>query len=100
MDSQASSNPPVVQQPDGKKKRKHRGGKRKKNRRQSFAAPSVGTDVESTAGEMSNQPLSQVPENGRASFYGMGSNLSNESMSSEALLDHRWAAHLLHRTPD
>lgn len=87
--------------PEPKKKRRHRGGKRKKNRRQSFAAPS-----ETSALEGPLDPLVQVPENDDAyhnttGFYGSSpgrrrptignANMSDESMDSEALLDHRSA---------
>ncbi|KAI4859224.1 cora-domain-containing protein [Hypoxylon rubiginosum] len=63
-------------------KKKHRAGrKHKKSRRKSFAAPSGG---------MSNEGL---PQPGHAAkgdgFYMHGRNLSNESIESEALLDHR-----------
>ena len=85
MDSHDTTNP---QQSDGKKKRRHRGGKRKKNRRQSFAAPSEGTDIQSVSG-MPDGPLVDIPEDQRAPFYRMRSNLSDESLDSEALLDHR-----------
>ncbi|KAI9877916.1 MAG: CorA metal ion transporter, partial [Watsoniomyces obsoletus] len=88
--------------PDSKKKRRHRGGKRKKNRRQSFAASDVSA-IHSAA-EGHPDPLGQVPEavaathRGRdaggsmrndSDFYARRRNLSDESLESEALLDHR-----------
>jgi magnesium transporter len=73
-----------------KKKKTHRGGKKKRNRRQSFAASSdIGT------GDMNDErpSLANVTGNTRSrgsnSFYRMSSNLSNTSLESEALLDHR-----------
>jgi magnesium transporter len=73
-----------------KKKKTHRGGKKKRNRRQSFAASSdIGT------GDMNDErpSLANVTGNARSrgsnSFYRMSSNLSNTSLESEALLDHR-----------
>ncbi|RMZ86097.1 hypothetical protein DV737_g74, partial [Chaetothyriales sp. CBS 132003] len=80
-----------------KKKRKARGNKRKKNRRQSFAAPSddgdegdEGTDGAGRPREMPGDGAARRPaEADRLAFYGMRSNLSNASMDSEALLDHR-----------
>ena len=88
----APSQPPQQQEP--RKKRKHRGGKRKKNRRQSFAAPpsEAGTDVPSAVDGLQNDPLAQVPEDGRSDFYRMRSNFSDESLESEALLDHRYGS--------
>ena len=78
------------------KRRKHRGGKKKRTRRQSFAAPSednstlasISGDVsaENTAGR--NRP--SMPSN---TFYQLGrtgGNMSNTSLDSEALLDHRY----------
>ncbi|KAI1765312.1 cora-domain-containing protein [Hypoxylon sp. FL1150] len=63
-------------------KKKHRAGrKHKKSRRKSFAAPS---------GDMSNEGLPQPGHAAKADgFYIHGSNLSNTSIDSEALLDHR-----------
>ena len=89
-------------QSEQKKKRKHRGGKRKKNRRQSFAASDVSA-LQSAAEGMPD-PLVQVPEDEATmlrgsdagvpqrrdtDFYAMRRNLSNESLDSEVLLDHR-----------
>ena len=86
--------------PEAKKKRRHRGGKRKKNRRQSFAAPSETSALE----PLERDSLVQVPENdddyhNPTGFYGSppgrrrptigNANMSDESMDSEALLDHR-----------
>ncbi|OTA86792.1 hypothetical protein M434DRAFT_399766 [Hypoxylon sp. CO27-5] len=63
-------------------KKKHRAGrKHKKSRRKSFAAPS-----EDIQGE--GLPPSSHSGN-RAGFYMRGRNLSNTSIDSEALLDHR-----------
>lgn len=87
MDNHGSAN--MAEHVGTKKKRKHRGGKRKKNRRQSFAAPSEGTDIHSATEGMQDDPLVQVPEDERVPFYRMRSNMSDESLESEALLDHR-----------
>ena len=91
-------------QSDTKKKRKHRGGKRKKNRRQSFAAPSEGSAIQSAAEGFPDDPLIQLPEDVVASgmggngnmparrdsdFYARRRNLSEESLDSDVLLDHR-----------
>jgi magnesium transporter len=72
------------------KKKKHRGGKKKRNRRQSFAPNAdIGT------GDMNDErpSLANVGGNshsrGSTSFYRMHGNLSNTSLESEALLDHR-----------
>lgn len=75
--------------PTRKKRKDHRGGKKKKARRQSFAAPS---DDGSGMPEISQGRGAMHPENAaRASFYNLqGHNLSNTSIESETLLDHRW----------
>ena len=76
-----------------KRRRNHRGGqKKKKNRRQSFAAPSE--DPEGTDNPRSNGDHLQPPATAqRPSFYRLGhsgrSNLSDTSLDSQALLDHR-----------
>lgn len=72
------------------KKKKHRGGKKRRNRRQSFAA---GADI--GTGDMNDErpSLANLGGNsnsrGSSSFYQLHSNLSNTSLESEALLDHR-----------
>ena len=70
-----------------KKKRNHRGGKKKHARRRSFAA-----SIEDGSG-MPETPQSQirnVPNAARSRFYRVqGQNLSNTSLESESLLDHR-----------
>ncbi|KAH8676408.1 hypothetical protein BGZ60DRAFT_402569 [Tricladium varicosporioides] len=63
-----------------KKKRNHRGGKKKRTRKQSFVAG------EMNAPSQSESQASAV----RTSFYRLqGRNISNTSLESEALLDHR-----------
>jgi magnesium transporter len=77
---------------DGKKKRKHRGGKKRRNRRQSFAAPSETSAVASGRDVLPDDPLIEEaePVGRRQSIYRSNArNLSNESLDSEALLDHR-----------
>ncbi|CAI6335062.1 unnamed protein product [Periconia digitata] len=78
------------------KKRKHRGGKKQKrrNRRQSFAA--VGESLENdAASDMADNPrpsLNEVNEHSsraNSSFYRLRNKRSNDSLESEALLDHR-----------
>lgn len=73
-----------------KKKRRRR---KKRDRRESFAAPS--DDASSMAAQTnSNRDLLDVPDRTERSqsFYRLGhdQNLSNTSMDSEALLDHRF----------
>ena len=71
------------------KKKKHRGGKKRRNRRQSFAASADihGDDAED------RPSLEDIAGHGNSrgstSFYGLSRNLSNTSLESEALLDHR-----------
>ena len=80
---------------DGKRKRKHRGGKKKRNRRQSFAAPSEASTVPEIAEGDQDDPMRQIPgaitSAARETFYrrGQGRNLSDESLDSDVLLDHR-----------
>ncbi|KAH7551525.1 hypothetical protein J3E72DRAFT_232124 [Bipolaris maydis] len=73
-----------------KKKKTHRGGKKRRNRRPSFAA---GADLPQ-ADSMDERPTlanaaSHGQSRGSSSFYRTHSNLSNTSLESEALLDHR-----------
>ncbi|EXJ80137.1 hypothetical protein A1O1_08279 [Capronia coronata CBS 617.96] len=79
---------------DGKKKRKHRGGKKRRNRRQSFAAPSEASGLQSLDEDLPEDPLLEAPENSsqtlRPPFYKANTgNISGESLNSDALLDHR-----------
>ncbi len=76
----------------GASKKKKRRKKNKVNRRQSFAAPEVPSVAE--AARRSREQLEgQNGEGTRPGFYRLGQsgrgNLSDESLSSEALLDHR-----------
>ncbi|KAJ4318476.1 CorA metal ion transporter [Neodidymelliopsis sp. IMI 364377] len=72
------------------KKKKHRGGKKRRNRRQSFAAT-----ADMGQGDMNDDrpSLEDIAGHGNSrgstSFYGLSRNLSNTSLESEALLDHR-----------
>jgi magnesium transporter len=72
-----------------KKRKDHRGGKKKRNRRQSFAAPS---DDGSGLLEISqSRDDMQARSAARSSFYRLkGRNISNTSIDSETLLDHRY----------
>jgi magnesium transporter len=72
----------------GRRKRNHRAGKKKRTRKQSFAAPSEedGSGLPGTSQDRNNEHNAA-----RASFYRLQEgNLSNTSMESEALLDHRY----------
>ena len=80
--------------PETKKKRKHRGKKSKRNRRQSFAAPSEESSIPSAIPEITADQNGMDRSNSgfRQPFYKLGQsggNLSNTSLESEALLDHR-----------
>lgn len=73
--------------PAPRKRKGHRGGKKKKSRRKSFAAP---------PDEMAKDILRPDGLGGvREHFYAHGSNLSDTSLDSEALLDHREQQHFL-----
>jgi len=80
--------------PSLKKRRNHRGGRKKKNRRQSFAATSDAPGI----GDGHDLRESPAPITARPTFYRLGQsggrNLSETSLDSEALLDHRWATRL------
>ena len=92
--SQSTSVPPPAEdhpQPS-KRRRNHRAGRKKKNRRQSFVAGD-GQDMETdrvnrNMGEPSSASAARPP------FYRLGQssgrNLSETSLESEALLDHRY----------
>ena len=76
----------------GKRRKNHRGGKKKKNRRQSFLP---GTEEGGGESAQSNRN-SEEPQNSnvaRPPFYRLGQsggrNLSEVSLDSNALLDHR-----------
>jgi magnesium transporter len=79
---------PTALQPGGKKKRNHRGGKKKRARKQSFAVSTEdGSDMPGTSNA---EDVSRVMA--RETLYRLqGRNLSNTSLESEALLDHRCA---------
>lgn len=85
---------PGEQPAPGRRKRTHRAGRRRRNRRQSFAAPS--DDAGNVDPARSNHDLLDVPISSaaRPPFYRLGQsgggNLSNTSLESEALLDHRY----------
>ena len=76
-----------------KKRRNHRGGKKKRNRRQSFAPtpdnPGLGEGSRSNH-DLLTASMSATP---RPPFYRLGQsggrNLSETSLDSQALLDHR-----------
>ncbi|ERF68152.1 hypothetical protein EPUS_08218 [Endocarpon pusillum Z07020] len=78
---------------ENKKKRKHRGKKSKRNRRQSFAAPSEGSSQAAIPEIMTEQKVRDRSHSGlRQSFYRLGQSggsMSNTSLDSEALFDHR-----------
>ena len=76
----------------GKKRRNHRGGRKKKNRRQSFLP---GNQEGSTDPARSSRDLNEPSASSaaRPPFYRLGQsgggNLSETSLDSNALLDHR-----------
>jgi magnesium transporter len=75
----------------GKKRRNHRAGRKKKNRRRSFAvAEEDGEDGNAIRPSLDPRPR---PATTRPSFFRMGQSggraLSESSLDSEALLDHR-----------
>lgn len=76
------------------KRRKHRGGKKKRNRRQSFAAPSDdGSAIASMLGDhTADDSPSRPPANLQPQqFYRLTrGNMSNSSLDSDTLLDHRY----------
>ncbi|RMZ81384.1 hypothetical protein DV738_g2201, partial [Chaetothyriales sp. CBS 135597] len=74
-----------------KKKRRPRASKRTKNRRQSFAAPPDDHGNDRTLPhELAVDGATRAPtEANRLGFYSLSRNLSETSMDSEALLDHR-----------
>lgn len=74
------------------KKRKHRGGKKRRNRRQSFANTLESGDMTDDAHiRPSLADVAGHSSRGSSSFYRLrpNQNRSNDSLQSEALLDHR-----------
>jgi magnesium transporter len=88
-DAQNSQQPGVGSSSGVGKKKKHRGGKKRRNRRQSFAANADlggdGSDERPALEDIAGHGNSR----GSTSFYGLSRTLSNTSLESEALLDHR-----------
>jgi magnesium transporter len=78
----------VISQAIPKKKRNHRGGRKKRTRKQSFAVSTEdGSGMLETSQSHRRGPSESAVRN---SFYRLqGRNLSNTSIESEALLDHR-----------
>lgn len=76
----------------GKRRKNHRGGKKKKNRRQSFLPSTEEGDGEAAASNRNLQEP-QTSTSARPPFYRLGQsggrNLSETSLDSNALLDHR-----------
>jgi magnesium transporter len=80
---------PTAAQGGARKKRSHRGGKKKRIRRQSFAAPSDdGSGLPETSQSRVDVHIQGVARSN--SFYRLQRNLSNTSIESETLLDHRY----------
>ncbi|KAL9126468.1 MAG: hypothetical protein Q9217_004489, partial [Psora testacea] len=82
------------EQAGAKKQRNHRAGKRKKSRRQSFLLATEDDDMGSRRSERPvDQPAAAAAAAIRPPFYRLaqsgGRNLSDTSIASEALLDHR-----------
>ncbi|MCJ1355630.1 MAG: CorA metal ion transporter [Icmadophila ericetorum] len=77
----------------GKKRRNHRGGKKKRNRRQSFAAPGQEAEGIEAMRQSQNMMESATSASTRPPMYRLGQsgglNLSDTSLDSQALLDHR-----------
>ena len=77
-----------------RRRKNHRAGKKKKNRRQSFATPGDEAGLADPA--RSNHDLLDAPNaaTARSPFYRLGQSggrhLSDTSLDSQALLDHRW----------
>ena len=68
-----------------KKRNNHRGGRKKRARRQSFAVSNDGAGMPETSSSRR-----EGENTARASFYRLqGRNMSNTSIESDALLDHR-----------
>ena len=98
LDTQSTTNAipnlPGETAPGARRRRNHRGGaKKKKNRRQSFAT-SGGDGAGSVDASRSNHDLlDPQASTARPPFYRLGQsggrNLSDASLDSEALLDHR-----------
>lgn len=90
--STSTANAPA-QATAGKKRRNHRAGKKKKPRRQSFAVP--GDESGNGAAMRSSQDLLEQSRStgSRPPFYRLGQsggrNMSETSLDSEMLLDHR-----------
>lgn len=84
-DALAGGDPSAV----GKRRRNHRGGKKKKSRRQSF----LPTNAEEEPSRALNEPQASGSGSARPPFYRLGQsggrNLSETSLDSNALLDHR-----------
>ena len=98
QNTQSTTNAVPTTQLEGavpRKRRNHRAGKKKRARRQSFAAPP--DDLSAAEGSRSTELL-DAPQsgNGRPPFYRLGQsgggNLSQTSMDSQALLDHRYGS--------
>lgn len=76
------ANAPSSSSHAARRRKNHRGGKKKRSRRKSFALP-----IDELAQDSAN---SEALDEVRESFYSRpGRNLSNTSIESEALLDHR-----------
>jgi magnesium transporter len=71
-----------------KKRKGHRGGMKKRTRQQSFAAHNNGTGS-AEAGRSRSDLQTLLSGTPRTSFYS-GRNLSETSLESEVLLDHRY----------
>ena len=76
-----------------KKRKNHRAGKKKRNRRKSFGQRDDGPSMDGSRSQHSL--LDNVnSSNGRPPMYRLGqsgANLSDVSLDSQALLDHRYA---------
>ena len=78
----------------GRRRKGHRAGKKKKNRRQTFLSSTGDGNMEAMSSSRNVQE-SQSPAPTRPPFYRLGQsggrNLSDASLDSNALLDHRYS---------
>ena len=96
LDTQSTTDVLAAAQMDpnaaAKRRKNHRGGKKKRNRRQTFL-PSTGDGDMGAMSSSRNMQESQSPAPARPPFYRLGQssgrNLSEVSLDSNALLDHR-----------
>ena len=96
QNTQSTSNavPTIHEEPAAfKKRRKNKSGKKKKNRRQSFAPPLDNPGIGEASRSNHDLLETSMSATPRPPFYRLGQssgrNLSETSLDSQALLDHR-----------